>query len=273
MPSCPGRGRTVCDIAIHDGKIAAILAPGEAVPAARGDAGARACRHAGRRRCPPASRSRQGYRTPARTAGCRPRDGGRGKGRRHHLHSLSDGDRAVRGDFRRCRRGHRSKARASISAITSSSATEAQLAGVARYVARLRRAELQDLHEQPRRRRRPPRAAGYRRRLSVPAVRGRGQKWRHGLSASGNDRNRLGVARPAESERSRRPRRPENLERHPPAVRRGRCGAARGLCRPHGGGAALCRPYLVSGSAGGGASPSPCWRHGAYRDVPALSHA
>jgi dihydropyrimidinase len=29
----PGRGRTVCDIAIHGGKIAAILAPGEAVPA------------------------------------------------------------------------------------------------------------------------------------------------------------------------------------------------------------------------------------------------
>jgi dihydropyrimidinase len=29
----PGRGRTVCDIAIHGGKIAAILPPGEAVPA------------------------------------------------------------------------------------------------------------------------------------------------------------------------------------------------------------------------------------------------
>jgi len=28
-----GRGRTVCDIAIRDGKIAAILAPGETVPA------------------------------------------------------------------------------------------------------------------------------------------------------------------------------------------------------------------------------------------------
>src|SRR5215472_13549536 len=29
----PGRGRTACDVAIHDGKIAAIVAPGEAVAA------------------------------------------------------------------------------------------------------------------------------------------------------------------------------------------------------------------------------------------------
>ena len=29
----PGHGRTACDIAIHGGKVAAILAPGESVPA------------------------------------------------------------------------------------------------------------------------------------------------------------------------------------------------------------------------------------------------
>ena len=96
-----------------------------------------------------------------------------------------------------------------------------------RYVARLWRAELQDLHEQPRRRGQAAGPAGHRRRIPVAAVRGGGRAWRDGLPASGDDRARLGAARPRAWRPIRTGGRACQLERDPAALRRGRRGAAR----------------------------------------------
>jgi dihydropyrimidinase len=252
----PGRGRTVCDIAIHDGKIAAILAPGGAVPAqeellARGlvvmPGAVDVHLHLGHGK--DIARPREPLDADRETAAA-------AKGgvttfipylmATEPFEAIFDDVVGVTEQGARVDFGYHF--------IIS---TEAQLAGVARYVRDYGAPSFKIFMNNRGGEGRPPRAARHRRRLSVPAVRGGGSQWRHGLSASGNDRNRLGVARSVESERPGRPRRPENLERNPPAVRRSRRGAARSLRGAHGGCPTLRRPHFVGRSPGGSASPSP----------------
>ena len=68
-------------------------------------------------------------------------------------------------------------------------------------------------------------------------------------------------------------RRSRDLERHAPALRRGRRGAARSVYCGYGRRAALRRPHVVGRGARGCAAPSPRRRDGTYRNLSALSHA
>ena len=268
----PGRGRTVCDIAVRDGKIAAIVAPGEAVDA--------------------------GEALPAHGLVVMP------GAVDVHLHLGHGKDIARPRDPLDADRETAAAAKGGITAfvpylmatepfeaifddvvaVTQRGAridfgyhfiisTEAQLAGVAGYVddygapsfkifmnnrggegARLGLPDIDD---------------GFLFRLCEAAAKHGGMVCPHPetIEIAWVLRDRLKASDPEGQGR------PEDLECDPPAVRRGRCGAARRLCGAHGGGAALCRPYLVSGSSGGGAPPSPRGRARAYRDLPALSDA
>ena len=188
----------------------------------------------GRRRRSSASRPRQGHRAAARAAGCRPRDGGRGEGRRDHLHSLSDGDRAVRDDIRRRRRGHRSRRahrfRLSLHHFDRRRNSLASPRYVREYGAPSFKIFMNNRGGEGARLGLPDIDDGFLFRLCEAAAR----KRRHGLSASGNDRDRLGAARPAEGERSRKAAAASKTwNATPAALRRGRCRAARGLCRAY----------------------------------------
>ena len=116
--------------------------------------------------------------------------------------SLSDGDGAVRGDLRRCARRDRGR-RPDRLQLSLHHLDRGPARRRAALCARHGRAVVQDFHEQPGRGGQAPRPAGHRRRLPVPAVRGRGRARRAGLPASREHRGRLGAARPADRRRIR----------------------------------------------------------------------
>jgi dihydroorotase-like cyclic amidohydrolase len=96
---------------------------------------------------------------------------------------------------------------------------------------------------------------------------------RHGLPASRIHRDGLGAAPAGHAGRSRRERRPCQLERNPAALRGGRCRAARGLRREDRGRAAVCGAHLLGRGAAGRAAPARRRRARIHRDLPPLPDA
>ena len=190
----PGRGLVEADLALANGRIAALLAPGARISAAA-ELDARGLvvmpgaidvhLHLGHGK--DISRPRVPDDAAQETAAA-------AVGGITMLRAVSDGDRAVRDDLRRHQGCHRTgrphRFRLSLHHFDGRPACRR-----AALRARLWRAELQDFHEQSRRRRHAARPSRYRRRVPVAAVRGGRRQWRHGLPASGNDRARLRAAR------------------------------------------------------------------------------
>ena len=131
--------------------------------------------HARRDRRASASRPRQGHQPSARARRCRTGNRRGGERRRDGVHPVPDGDRAVRDDLRGRARRDRSRLahrfRLSLHHLDRGAAR-----GRAALRDRIRRAELQDLHEQSRRRGLAARSAGHRRRFPAAAVRERRQR-------------------------------------------------------------------------------------------------
>ena len=182
--SCFRGGRTVCDLAVPDGSSRRSCLPGERpAQGATPSPALSSCRAPSICTC---ISSRQGYFTPARTAGRRPRDGGRGKRRRDQLYSLSPGDGTIRRDFRGCRRAVKpNKARGSISAITLSFRRRRSSP---RPVMSALGAPCFKIFMNNRGGEGPPRLPDLTTAFCSGCEPGRGQKWRHGLSPSGDDR-------------------------------------------------------------------------------------
>ena len=105
--------------------------------------------------------------------------------------------------------------------------TEEQLAGVPRYAREFGAPSFKIFMNNRGGEGDAARSAGYRRRLSVPPLRSSRREWRHGLPAPGEHRGRVGSAQARDGRRPGRTRRPARLECDASAVRRGRCRAAR----------------------------------------------
>ena len=220
--------------------------------------------HARRDRRASSSRPRQGHQPPARAGGRRAGDRRGRERRRDGVHPLPDGDRAVRG------RSSTTSAR-----VTEAGSridfgyhfiisTEEQLAGVPRYATDYGAPSFKIFMNN---------RGGEGARLGLPDIddgfllrlcESGGRERRHGVPASRDDRAGLGAAQA----RARRPipngtRRPRDVEREPPALRRGRCGAARRLHRRIGGLSALRRAHLVGRGARRRAAAARRGPHGA----------